>query len=232
MARLPRLAAAGQLHQVVQRGNNGEAIFLDDEDCATYLRMLREAATASRVAIHGYALTGCHAHLVATPDDALGLSRMMQALGRRYVGRFNRRHGRTGTLWEGRFRATVLEAKSYLLACLCFVELAPVREGLVRRPQDHPWSSAAHHLGLRIDPLVTDHPGYWGLGNTPFEREAAHAEILERALTSTELLQISQATMKGWALGSAPFLAGLEKQTARRVVVGTRGRPAKARKSA
>lgn len=227
MARLARLAAAGLAHLLIQRGNNGQPVFIDRPDRESYLHLLREAAMASQVAIHAYALTDNEAILLATPADAAGLSRMMQALGRRYVARFNRRHGRSGTLWEGRFRATVIEAERYLHTAICFVELAPLRAGLAREAPDYPWSSARHHLGLASDPLVTDHSLYWALGNTPFEREAAHGQLLQRALTGEQTGAIADATMKGWALGSESFKARLEAHTQRRVRPGLRGRPRK-----
>jgi putative transposase len=227
MARLARLAVAGQVHQIAQRGNNGQAVFVDHADREGFLRLLREAAAANQVAIHAYALTDNELHLLATPREARGLSRMMQSLGRRYVGAFNRRHGRTGTLWDGRFRATVIEAERLLQACTCFIELAPLRAGLVGAAQDHPWSSARHHLGLASDPLLTDHPLYWAIGNTPFEREAAHRRLLERALTTEQTIEIERATAKGWALGSDSFKRALEDGSGRRVQPRRRGRPRK-----
>ncbi len=227
MARLARLAAAGLVHLLIQRGNNGQAVFVDRPDRESYLHLLREAAAASQVAIHAYALTDNEAILLATPTDAAGLSRMMQSLGRRYGARFNRRHGRSGALWEGRFRATVIEAERYLHAAICFVELAPLRAGLAREAPDHPWSSARHHLGVATDPLVIDHALYWALGNTPFEREAAHGQLLKRALTGEETGAIADATMKGWALGSDSFKTSLEAHTQRRVRPKLRGRPRK-----
>jgi putative transposase len=227
MARLARLAVAGHVHLLIQRGNNGQAVFIDRTDRESYLRLLREAAAANQVAIHAYALTDNEVSLLATPSEAIGLSRMMQSLGRRYVALFNRRHGRTGTLWEGRFRATVIEAEHLLQACICFIELAPLRAGLVGSARDFPWSSARHHLGLGRDPLVTDHPLYWAIGNTPFEREAAHERLLERALTAEKTAEIADAMAKGWALGGDSFKAGLEEHTGRRVRPGRRGRPRK-----
>jgi len=227
MARLARLAAAGEVHLLIQRGNNAQTVFIDRQDRESYLQLLREAALRSQVAIHAYALTDNEAYVLATPGDARGLSRMMQSLGRRYVARFNRRHGRSGTLWEGRFRATVIEAQHHLHACICFVELAPLRAGLAREAQEHPWSSARQHLGLASDPLVTDHPLYWAMGNTPFEREAAHRRLLERGLTTEQTRSIAEATLKGWALGSESFALALEERTLRRVRPGRRGRPRK-----
>jgi len=232
MARLPRLSAPGRLHQLIQRGNNGQPVFHDDEDREGFLRLLAEAAAVGEVAIHAYALTDNEVLLLATPREATALSRMMQAVGRRYVTAFNRRHARTGTLWEGRFRSTVIEPDTYLHACLCFVELAPVRVGLVRAAEEYRWSSAAHHLGLKLDPVVTDHPLYWALGNTPFEREAAHRKLLERALTFDQMSSIQDATTKGWALGSDSFVDLLEEETGRRSRPGRRGRPPLGRKPA
>jgi putative transposase len=227
MARLARLAAAGLVHLLIQRGNNGEAVFIDRPDRESYLQLLVQAAATHQVAVHAYALTENEVLLLATPGEASALSRMMQSLGRRYVGRFNRRHGRSGTLWEGRFRTTVVEAERHLPACICFVELAPLRVGLVQAAQEHPWSSARHHLGLAADPLVTDHPLYWAIGNTPFEREAAHRRMLEQGLAADRTRAIADAAMKGWALGSDHFVAALEERTQRRARQGRRGRPRK-----
>jgi putative transposase len=225
MARLARLAVAGHVHQLIQRGNNGQPVFIDRADREAYLRLLREAAVANDVALHAYALTDNEVSLLATPREARDLSRMMQAIGRRYGAGFNRRHGRTGTLWDGRFRATVIEPESHLQACICFIELAPLRAGLAGAAEDHPWSSARHHLGLVSDPLVTDHSLYWAIGNTPFEREAAHRQLLERALTPEKIDEIRDSTAKGWAIGSDPFKAALEESAGRRVRHGPRGRP-------
>jgi putative transposase len=227
MARLARLAVAGHVHLLIQRGHNGQAVFIDSADRQSYLRLLREAAAANQVAIHAYALTDSEVYLLATPGEAGGLSRMMQSLGRGYGADFNRRHGHSGTLWEGRFRATVIEAEPFLQACICHVELAPLRAGLVSVAQDHPWSSARHHLGLARDPLVTDHPLYWVTGNTPFEREAAHRRLLEHALTTEKTSEIDNAATSAWALGSDSFKAALEQLTGRRVRPGRRGRPRK-----
>ncbi len=225
MARLARLSAANQVHLLVQRGNNGQPTFIDDDDRKAFLALLRNAALDHRVAIHAYALTDNEVMLLATPADAGGTSRMMQTLGRRYVARFNRRHGRSGTLWEGRFRSTVIEAALHLRECMCFVELAPLRAGLAHAAADWPWSSARHHLGQTSDALVTDAPLYWATGNTPFEREVAHQRLLEQALTSEQVLVIDHALRKGWVYGSAAFAARLEAQTARRAQPRRAGRP-------
>ncbi len=225
MARLARLAAAGQVHLVIQRGNNAQPIVHDDEDRRRFLAMLAEAARSNRLAIHAYALTDNEFLMLGTPDDAIGLGRTMQSLGRRYVAYFNRRHARSGTLWDGRFRSTIIEAALHLRDCMCFVESAPLRAGLVLTAGEYRWSSARHHLGLVIDPLVSDPPTYWESGNTPFEREDAHRALLERGLGSEAALAIEATARKGWVLGSSAFAAELERATARRTRPGQPGRP-------
>lgn len=227
MARLPRLCAAGQLHQALQRGHNGEAAFRDAEDYRTFLAALRDAAAAHRVAIHAYALLPSEVHLLVTPESAEGLSLLMQSTGRRYVAAFNARHGRRGTLWDGRFRSTVVDAEKYLRACEIYVESAPVHAGLVEDAEHYPWSSAAHHLGLVVDRLVTPHPRDWLLGNTPFDREVARKMLLRRSSTTAERQTIEAAVKGGWALGDERFLVTVEDRLSRRARPGRPGRPPK-----
>lgn len=225
MARLPRLAVPGHVHLVMQRGNSGQRVFADDADRERYLQLLGDAARAEQVAIHAYALTDSEVLLLATPAGAQGLSRMMQAIGRNYVSEFNRRHGRSGTLWDGRFRATVVEADTQLQPCIAFVELAPVRAGSASQAPEHRWSSARHHVGMVVDPLVTDHARHWETGNTPFEREAAHRRRLDAGLDAAQVRRIADATAKGWVLGSPGFAAALAARVGRRVLPARRGRP-------
>lgn len=228
MARLPRLALAGQLHHLVLRGNGGQALFADDEDRQRCLDMLREALRLHRVALHGYVLLEDSLQLLLTPESGEGLSTAMQALGRRYVAAFNRRHGRAGTLWEGRYRATVVQAQRHFLPLLTLVEWQPQHLGLAGSALDWPWSSAAHHLGRRRDALVTDHPLFWATGNTPFERELAHRARLEAGLPDAQALTLMDATLKGWVLGDAAFIAALSAHTERPLQPRPRGRPRKA----
>lgn len=227
MARLPRLVLPGQPHHIIQRGNNRQAIFVDDKDRQHFLATLRECALTHQVAIHAYVLMDNHVHLLATPQQQDGLSRMMQSLGRRYVGWFNHRHGRSGTLWEGRFRAALIEGERHLLACARYIELNPLRAGIAVDAGAYPWSSCAHHLGRRRDALVTEHPMYWALGNTPFEREAAYCELLEQGLSDAEVAALTASALKGWPLGSAGFLQGLAAQVDRPTAPRSRGRPRK-----
>ncbi len=226
MARLPRLALAGHPHHVIQRGLNREPIVRDDVDRARLLAEIQESAALHKVAIHAYVLMDNHFHLLATPETGEGLSLMMQSVGRRYVAAFNKRHQRSGTLWDGRFRAAPLEADAHLLACMRFIELNPQRSGyLLAGPQDYPWSSAAHHLGRRRDPLVLDHALYWSLGNTPFEREAAWRAWLEQGVSMDEGRRIMDSAHKGWPLGGAGFLRSLSDAQPRRIAPRPRGRP-------
>ncbi len=227
MARLPRLAIPGQPHHLIQRGLNRQPIVADDVDRQRLLDELRECAATHKVSIHAYVLMDNHLHLLATPETAEGLSRMMQSLGRRYVAAFNKRHQRSGTLWDGRFRAAPIEAGAYLLACMRYVELNPLRSHLAAHPGDYRWSSAAHHLGHRRDPLVFDHALFWATGNTPFERELGWKSWLEQGCGAAEWRALTEAAQKGWPLGSATYLHALGQDTQRPLQPGKRGRPAR-----
>lgn len=226
MARLPRLAVDGALHLVVQRGHNRQPVFADDADRQTYLTMLREVVREHTVALHGYALLDAEAWLLLQPATAQALSRAMQALGRRFVGTVNRRHGRSGTLWDGRFRATVVDERTQLLDTLVHVETKPVEAGLVAHAADWPWSSARHHLGLLRDPWLAEHAVLWTLGNTPFERDTAWRRRLDAGLAPGRRQAIDDAALQGWALGPPDFVAALAEQAGRPVARRPRGRPA------
>jgi len=156
----------------------------------------------------------------------MALPLMMQSVGRSYVRYFNRRHQRSGTLWEGRYRSTIVQSERYLLACMVYIDLNPVRAGMVAQPGDYPWSSYAHSMGRRNDPLVTPHALFWSLGNTPFAREAAYGELVRAGIVGADQAQIGQSVHAGWALGEADFIAALQQRTQRRVAKGKAGRPA------
>jgi len=225
MARLPRLTLPGFPHHVIHRGNNRQAIFLDRADFEAMLVLLDENARKFQVAVHAYVLMDNHFHLLATPSTDDGLPQMMQSIGRSYVRYFNQRHRRTGTLWEGRYRSTVIEAERYLLACMVYIDLNPVRAGIATRAADYPWSSHGHWLGLRTDKLLTTHALYWALGNTPFAREAAYAALVQSGIGEKQLHALTQSALSGWALGEAYFVADLQKLTPRRVAKAKPGRP-------
>ena len=225
MARLPRLSVPGFVHSVIQRGNNRQSIFADDGDFSVMLALLAEHARVQRVALHGYVLMPNHFHLLATPQDENSLPQLMQAVGRRYVRHFNDRHGRSGTLWEGRYRSCVIQPERDLLDAMVWLDLNPVQAGLVGEAALWPWSSHAHYVGAKADRLVTPHPLYWALGNTPFERERAWAERVRVGISRAQRDALTESLLGGWALGDAAFVADLQARSGRRVVKGRPGRP-------
>jgi putative transposase len=231
MARLPRLSIAGLPHLVLLRGLEQRPVAADDDDRRACLVALREAARQRGVAVHGYALLDDRLRLLATPREAPDLGRLVQDFGRRYVAAFNRRHARRGPLWDGRFRATVVEPGPMALDALLFVDDEPARGGLVDDAAAYPWSSAPHHVGRARDPLVSVLGEYWQLGNTPFDRESAYRRRLAEGLGSTAQRRFEQACEKGWAIGGPAFLAHLAEQSARPLQPRPRGRPAKARQT-
>jgi putative transposase len=225
MARLPRLTVPGYPHHVIQRGNNRQAIFADAPDYELLLALLEEQSKKHRVAIHAYVLMSNHFHLLATPETAEGIPLMMQAVGRTYVRRFNQRHGRSGTLWEGRYKSTLIQAERYLLACMVYIDLNPVRAGLVADPVDYPWSSHHHYIGRSSDRLVTPHALYWELGNTPFSRDAAYVELVHAGIGADQQRALTDSALRGWALGEPDYVAELQRRTTRRLTRGQAGRP-------
>ncbi|WP_332775025.1 REP-associated tyrosine transposase [Polaromonas sp.] len=225
MARLPRLTIPGYPHHIIQRGNNRQAIFAASADYQMLLDLLDDNARKFGVALHAYVLMSNHFHLLATPETAEGLPQLMQAVGRRYVRYFNDSQGRSGTLWEGRYRSTVIQTERYLLACMAYIDLNPVRAGLVAEARDYPWSSHGHYTGLRTDKLVTPHPLFWTLGNTPFAREAAYADMVRSGLSQQQQRALTESVLSGWALGEPDFVADLQKRTQRRLSKTQAGRP-------
>ena len=226
MARRPRMVIAGYPHHLIIRGNNRQDIFLDDGDRRRFRGLLGEVMADARVAIHGYVLMSNHVHLVVTPADSPALSGAMQRLGRRYVRYFNDRHLRSGTLWEGRFRAALIETDRYLLACLRYVENNPVRAMMVARPADHSWSSHRHHVGLAVDELLSPHPLYWALGNTPFDREQAWLRLFDEGVGREELGRM-RAMATGHAAADPAFLQALGQQAGVELLPRPVGRPRK-----
>ena len=206
MARLPRLTVTGYPHHVILRGNNRQAIFVAQADRLRMLDLLAHHSAENAVQVHAYDMMDNHLHLLVTPQQDGGLPAMMQGVGRSYVRAFNDAQGRTGTLWEGRYRSAVIQSERYLLACMVYIDLNPVRAGMVAQAVDHTWSSHAHYLGQRVDSLITPHPLFWELGNTPFEREAAYAELVQAGLGTTQQGALTDAALKGWALGEADFI--------------------------
>ena len=225
MARLPRLTVTGYPQHVILRGNNRQDIFRNTADYQRMLDLIEQHSRELGVEIHAYVLMTNHLHLLLTPQKDQALPKMMQAVGRSYVQTFNKVHGRTGTLWEGRYRSTLIQTERYLLACMAYIDLNPVRAHLVAQPDDYIWSSYSHYVGRRNDRLITPHALYWGLGNTPFAREAAYAEMVHAGIQADQQRALTDATLSGWALGDAQFIAGLKLQTPRRLSKDKAGRP-------
>lgn len=227
VARLGRYFLPDQPLHVIQRGNNREAIFFGQEDYAHYLDWLAAAAAEYGCAIHSYVLMTNHVHLLVTPRAGDSLPRTMQSLGRRYVRHVNTIYRRTGTLWEGRYRAAPIDSEAYFLACCRYVELNPVRARMVRHPRDYRWSSYLAHAQGAADPLLTGHEIYDRLGIAPAERQKEYRALFRTALDAGFVNHLRAATNGGWALGDARFKRQIAKALGRRVAPMPKGRPPK-----
>jgi putative transposase len=227
LPRLGRYFLADQPLHVIQRGNNRAPIFFGEEDYERYRGWLGEAAAEYGSAIHAYVLMTNHVHLLVTPAEAESLPRTMQSLGRRYVRYVNSVYRRTGTLWEGRYRAAPIDSEAYFLACCRYIELNPVRARMAAHPRDYPWSSwRAHALGA-ADPLVSEHRLYRALGRSAAERQKAYRALFRPALDQGFVEAIRQATNGGWALGDRRFQREIAKASRRRAAPLPKGRPPK-----
>ena len=228
MARQPRLDLPGVPQHVVQRGVDRQPCFASDDDYLQYRQELGEAALKHDCAVHAYVLMTNHVHLLVTPAAPGGVSRMMQAIGRRYVACFNARYRRTGTLWEGRFKSALVDRDDYVLACYRYIELNPVRAGTVAQPRDYRWSSYACNAFGHHEARITPHPAWLGLGPTAGARREAYVALVAAGIP-TELahdLALHTTQQKPW--GSERFRREIEALTGRAVEVRPRGRPAKA----
>ncbi len=225
MARLARLTLAGHPHHVIQRGNNRQQIFATVADYQFLLGLLEENAKKFEVDVHAYVLMTNHFHLLATPRTDTGLPLLMQAVGRSYVRYFNDLQSRTGSLWEGRYRSTLIETDRYLLACMAYIDLNPVRAGMVAEASDYAWSSHGFYVGARSDKLITPHALFWDLANTPFGREAAYADLVRSGVSADQQAALTRSALAGWALGDPDFVADLQQRTERRLNKVRAGRP-------
>ena len=227
MARQPRLALPGYPHHVIQRGNNRQPIVLDEADRKMLYSLWLEESQRHKVAVNAYVLLDNHFHMLLTPPSDEAMSLMMQSVGRSYVRYFNKRHNRSGTLWEGRYKSSLIDSEAYLLTCMAYIDLNPVRAGLAESAEDFSWSSYKHLAGQNIDKLVTPHALYWGLGNTPFAREAAYAEFVAGGLSAAIQKALTESALKGRVVGRPDFLTSLEKSTQRQILPQKAGRPFK-----
>lgn len=223
MARQPRFDLPGIPQHIVQRGNNRLPCFLDDTDRASYRQLLREALLATGCRLHAYVLMDNHVHLLATPPEQGATARMMQLLGRHYVGHFNARHGRTGTLWEGRYKACLVDGEDYLLRCTRYIDLNPVRARMTDDPTAFTWSSCASLCGLHEDPLLSAHAVQRALG------PEAYRAMLAEAISDEDLAAIRLYLQQQRAYGRDDFRAMVEAKTQRFASVRPAHRPAKSK---
>ncbi len=213
MARRPRIYIPGVAHHLIQRGNNRESCFYEESDYKKYLSHLMEVAEQFSVAIHSFVLMTNHVHLLVTPSNSNALGKMMQALGRRYVQFFNHKYARTGTLWEGRYKSTLVQTEQYLLTVYRYIELNPVRASMVNHASEYPWSSYRFNaVGLNIQ-LITPHREYLKLGNTAENRQKAYRTLFRGRMAEKDITEIQDCTNKAWVLGSDRFKLQIEKKT-------------------
>lgn len=225
MPRLPRISPLGVPQHVIQRGNNRQICFTSEQDMAAYAKWLEEYARKFDVSVHAWVFMTNHVHLLVTPHAAGAVSSMMQSLGRRYVRYFNREYQRSGTLWEGRFKASLVQSETYLLICQRYIELNPVRAGMVSDPADYIWSSyQAHALGKQMA-LHSPHGEYLVLGDNGNARQQAYRSIFNAHVDSDLIDNIRSAVNKGLALGGDRFKDEIEQIHGRRVREGIMGRP-------
>ena len=227
MPRQSRLVLPGVALHVIQRGNNRQRCFYGESDHVLYLLHLRELAQRHDCQVHAYCLMPNHVHLLITPSTPDGLSALMRNLGQRYVQYVNRTHGRTGTLWEGRYRSSVAESARYVLACYRYIELNPVRAGLVDRPESYAWSSYRANADGRDDRLTTPHPELSALGNDDGSRRQAYRDLFKEKLEASLVDAIRNAAAGGYPLGSDVFIAGGSLPAGRKLERGRPGRPPK-----
>lgn len=223
MARLPRFVLPGQPQHVIVRGNNRSEIFCADADYQFYLEKLQLACDTHGCDIHAYVLMTNHVHLLITPHEEQSLSKALQMLGRYYVQYYNYCYQRTGTLWEGRYKATLIDTKTYLLTCMRYIELNPVRAGMASHPSEYPWSSYQHNALGQPNELVTPHLEYRRLGRADQARQAAYRQLYMHHISEKSITEIREATNKAWVLGTDRFKQRIQQQLDRRVEPKAKG---------
>ena len=221
----PRLELPGVPMHVTQRGVNRGAIFLDDTDRHHYRYVLRAACRHYRVAIHAFVLMDNHVHLLLSSPEAGDISAAMRASGQAYVQAFNDRHGRTGPLWQGRFKSSLVGSDDYLLQVIRYIELNPVRAAMVDDPAAYRWSSVHTHLGRAQDPLLQPHPVFLALGSDPAARAAAYQCWLQAGVCDEEIQAIRRHLVQERALGNKRFQRMIETTLNRPAACHGRGRP-------
>jgi putative transposase len=216
----------------VHRGHNKEAVFFDDLDYLEYLRCLKQAADACMCGIHAYVLMSNHVHLLLTPEQPDSIGRLFQSMGRHYVRHINSTYQKRGALWEGRYKCNIVQSQSYLLACMRYIEMNPVRAGVTSHPALYRWSSyVANALGVS-NAILTAHPEYLALGAAPAERRSVYQGLFGSQLDADQLTLLRSALQTGTPLGNDKFRDQIEAALGRKVGLMRRGRPKKGGESA
>lgn len=211
MPRKPRIYLPGVPNHIVQRGNDRQACFFEEENYQFYLHCLEESCQRYEVSLHAYVLMTNHVHLLMTPSDEIGISRVMQLLGNRYVQYVNKKYKRSGTLWEGRHKASIIDAEKYLLTCYRYIELNPVRAGMVSHPVDYPWSSYHHHATDKVATFIEDHDVYMRIDTDVVERKKAYRELFKIGLDERHVHDIRKMTQFCKPLGNHRFQDEIDK---------------------
>jgi len=227
MPRKPRFYLPDIPAHIVQRGNSRQAVFFDEADYIAYLNWLEEGAERHGCSVHAYVLMTNHVHLLMTPAAPESISRTIQYVGRHYVTYVNRRYGKSGTLWEGRHKGCVINSDDYLLACMRYAELNPVRAGMVLSPVDYRWSSYGANAAGCPDGVVSQHELYRALGNNAATRQDAYRALFCDVLGREQVKAIRTTVQTGTPLGNHHFRAQIERVLKRKVGQARRGRPCK-----
>ncbi|VAW48012.1 Transposase and inactivated derivatives [hydrothermal vent metagenome] len=225
MPRKPRFFVPDIPNHVIQRGNNREAVFFEDEDYQTYKNILHESAESNGVSIHAYVLMTNHIHILATANSTQGISLMMQKASRFYVPYINHKYGRTGTLWEGRFKSSLVDSEFYVLACMRYIEMNPVRAKMVDSPQDYQWSSYGINALGTLDRLVIPHASYLGLSRVKKHRRNKYVDLFSEHIDEKVLKAIRNCAQTGTPLGGSKFIKQIEDKLKVKVGYSKRGRP-------
>ena len=225
MPRQCRYFIPGIPQHVITRGVDRQAVFFHEQDYTLYLKALQNAAATNECLIHAYVLMTNHVHLLLTPGRQRSLPRMMQAMGRNYVQRLNVRYRRTGTLWEGRYKASLVQDSDYFLTCQRYIELNPVRAHMVAAPGDYPYSSYAHYAAGFADALITAHACYLDLAVDPQSRQQAYRRLFHNVIDEEVLARIRKSTNACGVIGDNRFKDQIETMLGRAVPTGKRGRP-------
>lgn len=227
MPRKPRMYLPDVPFHVIQRGNNRQACFFNNSDYQFYLRCLADAGRRYKVAIHAYVLMTNHVHLLMTPADTDSISRAMQSIGRRFVQYINHTYRRTGTLWEGRHKASLVDHDRYLLTCMRYIELNPVRAGMVETANDYRWSSFRRNAHNVANSLIRCHAVFEALGSDEKRRANAYRALVEETLADEDLKLIRESVQFSMPTGDNRFRRQIERAVGRTLGYSRRGRPAR-----